>query len=46
MKDQGLQEFPPLEEDLGMINTKKIVEFYAEYGVGTKVMGASFRHKG
>jgi len=45
-KSEGLTDFPPAEQDKGVVSVRKIYNYYKKHGYKTVVMGASFRHKG
>jgi transaldolase len=45
-KAEARTDFPPVEEDKGVLSVRKIYNYYKKFGIKTVVMGASFRHAG
>lgn len=44
-KDTGKDSYPP-HEDPGVVSVTRIYNYYKHHGIGTEVMGASFRNMG
>ncbi len=45
-KDEGAKDFPPVDEDKGVLSVREIYNYFKHFGYKTTVMGASFRHVG
>jgi len=45
-KQEAATEFPPVDQDKGVLSVRTIYNYYKKFGYKTVVMGASFRHVG